>query len=352
MTERNLMYDVFNGKKTDRCAVTPHWWGLYKFQYGGLISGYDGEQKAWALRGGALAHYDMNFYEHFQPDMFHLTTGSHKSGCLYENEEYKELKAKLKEMSCKNDIDKFIDYIYEDEAEIDESGVFEHVRVISEKMGKTSFITLHEGNPVCRILDEYFGFEDGLIAMMEEPEMMAYFLYRLYDGLLPRMRALKAAGADAYAGSETYCTPDIISPDMYRNIIFPAQKHFYEAVKKEGLLPICYFLGDVRPLLDDINRLGLSGLMIEESKKGFCLDVTEIRKKLTEETVLFGNIDSVYILQNGTVSEVEEAVKKQLKAAEYGTFVVSNGCPVSFNTPEENIKAMIDTVKYGGRNNG
>lgn len=345
MNSKELMYKILNGEKCDKIPVTPHWWGLYKFQFGGLISGYEGERDAWYLQGKDLAEYDFKFYEKFKPDMFHLTTGRHSKGNLYMTEEYKELKYKLSEMDSKEDIDKFVKFITETEDEVIQSGVFDHVKVISDKYGNDVFITLHEGNPVCRILDEYLGFEDGLISMMENPENVGYFLYKLYEALIPRMKALKKMGAHAYAGSETYCTQDIISPTMYRELVFPAQQYFYKELEKIGLTPITYFLGDVTPLIDDINKMGVKGLMVEESKKGFNLDVIDIRKKLSPEITLFGNLDSVNILQNGTVQQVREETLRQLKASEYGSFIMSNGCPISFNTPEENIAEMIKVVR-------
>lgn len=344
MSGRTLMHRTLEGQQKEQIPVTPHWWGLYKFQMGHLISGYEEERKAWDLRGEDLAKYDMEFYEEFKPDMFHLTTGKHKKGNIGDRKEYQELKRKLRELDHPDDVDHLIDYIYESEKDVIESGVFDHVKILSERY-ESSFIALNEGNPICRVLDEYLGFEDGLVGMLENPELVGYLLYRLYDILLPRMRALKQMGVDAYIGSETYCTPDIISPAMYRDLVFPAQRHFYTELEKMGLLPITYFLGDVNPMIEDINRLGIKGLMVEESKKGFELNVTELRKQLNPEITLFGNLDSVYILQKGNIREVQEETRKQLKAAEYGSFVMANGCPISFGTPKENIHAMMETVR-------
>lgn len=344
MTGKEKMLRTFQGTESGT-AVTPHWWGLYKFQYSGLIDGYRDERKAWDMQGKELADIDGRFYEDFHPDMFHLTTGRSRTGVMIETPEYLEARARMRQLESKKDIDEFMDFIWEDEKSVLDSGVFDHVKILSGKYGEESLIALNEGNPACRILDEYLGFEDGLVAMLEEPELVGYLVYRLYDALLPRMRALKEAGAHAYIGSETYCTRDIISGDLYRSLIFPAQKHFYTELKNMGLIPVTYFLGDVMPLLSDINKLGIQGLMVEESKKGFRLDPVEIRKKLSPEITLFGNLDSVYILQMGTKEQVEEETKRQLAASEYGSFIMANGCPLSFDTPGENIRTMMDTVR-------
>jgi uroporphyrinogen-III decarboxylase len=159
------------------------------------------------------------------------------------------------------------------------------------------------------------------------------------------MEALKQMGADGYIGSETYCSADIMSPQLYRNIIFNAQRDFYNAIGEIGLIPITYFLGNIVPLIDDIKKLGVKGLMIEESKKNFKLDVSFIYDKLERAVCLFGNLDSVYIMQKGAREDVICETTRQISACNKGAFVMSNGCPLSFFTPPENVSAMIETAK-------
>jgi len=64
---------------TDKIPVSPHWWGLYKFELAGMIKDYKNESKAWSLCGEELAQIDIDCYERFRPDTFHLTTGSSRT---------------------------------------------------------------------------------------------------------------------------------------------------------------------------------------------------------------------------------------------------------------------------------
>jgi uroporphyrinogen-III decarboxylase len=344
MNSKQLMQSVLNGKQTETIPVTPHWWGLYKFQLANMISGYEEEKKAWDLSAEELAEVDKLFYETYKPDMFHLTTGPLQ---IMTDKEYKESVEELKELSSKTVIDDFVKRISLTEEQVIKGGIYDHVEILNKEYGDEVFITVNEGNPIGYVLDPhgYVGFEEGLIALIENPEMMEYLIYSLYDAALPRMKALKDKGAHGYIGSEVLCSSDLISPAIYRDIIFPAQKHFYTSIEKMGLTPISYFLGDINPLMEDINKLGIRGLLVEESKKGFNLDVLEIRKKLSGDIALFGNLDSVYTLLDGNEASVVQETLRQLEAAKYGPFVMANGCPVAFNTPEENIKAMIKTTR-------
>jgi len=244
-------------------------------------------------------------------------------------------------------IDEYIDAFHQDKETVLKSGVFDHVKIISHRFKDSSLILLNEGNPISWLLDPHscLGFENGLILMLEEPEKMEYFVYESYKSLIPRMEALKASGADGYIGSETYCGGDMISPNLYRKIIFGAQQFFYRTISELGLIPISYFTGDVISILEDIKKLGIEGLMVEESKKNIKIEISQIYDRLEQTICLFGNLDTIEILKNGAVQDVVDETERQLKSCAKGGFIMSNGCPVSFATPIDNINAMIETTR-------
>ncbi|AEE98088.1 uroporphyrinogen decarboxylase family protein [Mahella australiensis] len=352
MNSRETMLKTLNCETADQIPVTPHWWGLYKFQLAGFLTGYDREAEAWSITGQELAEVDSLFYEKFHPDMFHLTTGAPK---IKESEAIREEKRRIFEAVYKLEsysiIDEYIDSHYQDKEEIIKSGIFDHIQILSDKYKNECVLMLNEGNPISWILDPHgcVGFENGLISMIDKADKMEYLINKCYEAILPRMEALKEMGGDGYIGSETYCSADIMSPDMYRNLIFEAQKKFYTALDRMGLIPVVYFLGDINPLLDDIKQLGVKGLMVEESKKNFTLDIGSIYDRLEGQVCLFGNLDSVYILQKGSREDVVRETRRQISVCNRGSFVMANGCPISFNTPQNNILAMIETVHNEGR---
>jgi len=347
MTSKEIVINTVNGLPAERVPVTPHWWGLYKFEVALGMKDYSEEYKAWGLDAEGLAQIDAEFYELFKPDIFHLTTAP--SVVPFTDERNKRIGDSLEKMRSSlsaSDIDGYIGAIYQDEDEIIESGVFRHVTILREKYPDV-FIAVNEGNPICSILDPHgiIGFERGLIALIENPGFMAELTYRLYEALLPRMRALRTAGADGYIGSETYCSCDLISPETYRNIVYPAQKYFYTETKKTGLYPFVYYCGEVLPILEYICELGADALLVEESKKNFSLEISEIYRRINGRMTLFGNLDSVDILQKGTQEDVKRETVRQISVCGKGRFIMANGCPISFSTPVENVRAMIETAK-------
>ncbi len=348
MNCKENMLKTLNCEATDQIPVTPHWWGLYKFEFSGLVNGYGGEAKAWSMIGRELAEVDSRFYEAFKPDMLHLTTGASKiKESLSVKEEKKRIFDAVYSLESYSVIDEYIESNYGSREDIIKSGIFDHIRILSEKYGDECLVMLNEGNPISWMLDPHgcVGFENGLVSLLEKPDKMEYLIHRSYEAMLPRMEALKEMGGDGYIGSETYCSADIMSPQTYRSLIFGPQKSFYTALDKMGMIPVTYFLGDINPLLGDIKELGAKGLMVEESKKSFQLDIGKIYQELEGKVCLFGNLDSVYTLQMGSRTDVERETRRQISLCGRGGFVMANGCPISFTTPPENILAMVETVR-------
>jgi uroporphyrinogen-III decarboxylase len=352
VNSKDRMLRALRGQPTDCTPVAPHWWGVYKLEVAGLGTTFE-ETDALALEGEALARVDRLFYERFRPDWFHLGTGASGRNlpARLRSAECQAAKAQMRQCGSRADMEDYLSFLRVTPQEIEASGVYAHVPLVVNRYGDEAFIALNEGEPVSDLLDPHgdMGFEPGLIALAEHPAYMRELLYRLYEIKLDWMRGLAATGCHSYIGSATFVSVDVISPKMYREIVFPAQEMFYAGVRKLGMEPILYFLGDINPLIPDINRLDISALLVEESKKAFRLDVVKIRKQLRPEVALFGNVDSVYTLLHGDRKRVIEETRQQLEASAWGTFVVANGSPLAFGTPTDNVEAMIETARAGTR---
>lgn len=350
MNSKELMKAVFRGEGTERVPVAPHWWGTYKFQTAGLAASFEeADQLATETKGDCLVEVNGRFYEEFHPDWFHL--GTPYLSVLFDDHRQREINRVLqavRRLESKQVIDEYLALIRPSEEQIRASGLYDHVRPLVQKYGDRVMIAVNEGNPVCDVLDPHglIGFIEGLVALTEKPGLMGRLIYGLYEGRLQYMKVLASYGCHAYVGSETYVAADLIAPAMYRDMVFPAHQRFYREVRKLGMEPIIYFLGDIVPLIEYINQLDVTALMVEESKKSFILDVVEIRKKLAEHITLFGNLDSVEILLRGSAQQVKEETRRQLQAAQYGQFVMANGSPIAFDTPRANLRAMIDAAQY------
>ena len=351
MTSKERMLRALAGKPADVMPVGAHAWGLYKFQLAGLIGGYEDEGKAWAMGGSALAAVEEKYYETFKPDFFHLSEGR----CVYPKDkmrapEYRELMAEARRLESKKAIDTFAEECYPDASEYMKEGLrFGHVRLLSEKYGDDVFIALHNATPVNDFFDEQGfmgGFQDAMIAALEKTEMVEYFLYRTFERHLGYSRALKAFGAHAHINSESYVSADLVSPKLYERILFGPQKLYYKGIRDAGLSPIMCFWGNIGPLVDWFRELDIDGLMVEESRKGYILDIARIKARMDGRAAVFGNLPGETTLLRGTPDGVAAGTREMIDGlGSKEGFVMCCGSPLAFGTPRENIEAMFGAAR-------
>lgn len=381
---KDLFLKTVNLKEADRYPVGLHWWGIYK--YG--VLGLDYKMGAWK-EGEELSKVYSKFYEKFKSDWFHLHIGTpiyfknseiikrDNKSYLMIDPRYRDIKKEDKyfsvnssddeeivdfpdyllgsrsykpkvDLSSKSKIDDYIKkYIHMDSEEIIKLGYTDHVLKIVEKYRDKVFTAVHIPSAICEIFDPatgYLGFEKGLMAFYDYPDGIRYLLERCYEEQLEWAKAYTEVGAHAYIISESYISPDLADPDIYRKFIKDIHKDYFKEVENMGLVPICMFWGNVNQILEDLTEINIKALMVEESKKGFNLDIKKIRDRIGNRVCIFGNIDSISLLHNGTPGEVRDEVIAQIQGAK-NNFIIANGSPITIGTPEANIKSLINTVK-------
>jgi hypothetical protein len=377
-------------ERAERLPVAPHWWGVWKYEALGLPF------PASAWRDGAeLAHVYFRFQERFHPDWLHLHIGTPRwlrnaeilrygtgfarpsvpgsVGRLIVDPAQRARKREDRylSVSCGDDeeITDFADYLLASRVrrpkvdlsdpcriddyvrsyvamsadEVEELGYTDHLGPVVDRFGAEALVAVHLPSPVCEIFDPstgYLGFENGLMAFHDQPDGMKRLLQRCYAAQLEWARAYARAGADAFVISESYVSPDLVHPSIYRSYLSGLHRDYFTEVERMGLVPMCDFWGDVNPILDELAGIGIRALLIEEGKKGFGLPVREIRERLGGRVALFGNIDSLGLLRLGTPDDVRAAVEEQASGATAG-FISANGSPIAPTTPAANVEALI-----------
>jgi len=348
MTGKERILNAIEGKKSDRCPVTIHGWGLYKFAMQGILKDYSEEEIAWGMHGQELVEVEEKFRDAFPLDWMHLSEGRFFDDIKLRIQapERAKLLAEVRKLESKQAIDEFLDQIYFSVEEFENGTKFEHLKTLSEKYGDELFIVLHTEGPIYDIADKggVLEFEGMMLGMFEKPEMFAYLARGMHQRQLRYVEAVKRCGAHSYAQSEGYFTPDLISPALFEETLLDILIEFYDAVNEMGIIPMCYYLGDASGHMKYIKKMSFKGLILEESKKLMVLDPAKVIQELGEDRAVIGNVDSIGVLLNGTEKEIREAVRKQIREANSNTFVAGIGSPIPFGTPQKNIKAFIDAV--------
>ncbi|MCD6318911.1 hypothetical protein J7M02_07590 [Candidatus Aerophobetes bacterium] len=136
-------------------------------------------------------------------------------------------------------------------------------------------------------------------------------------------------------------------PRMWRKWDKPLIKKLVKIVHKYGRLLHVHFHGKCMETLKDFVELGIDCVCpFERPPGGDVTDLNRVRRILNGKVTMNGNVHTVETLIRGTPRDVEREVIEIIEAFRgEPRLIVGTGDQVGKETPEENIWAMIETVK-------
>jgi len=188
-----------------------------------------------------------------------------------------------------------------------------------------------------------------------------YALYDLYDhprlvhalcekGLqigLEMTQAMRDAGIELFMLGDATASCDVISPDHFREFVFPYYQTYCEEVHRLGALVYAHVCGNQTPLAEMLADAGVDCIEPMDPSRG--VDPADMKRRVGRRVALMGGVATLTLLQ-GTPQQVEEEARNCiLKAGGDGGYILAAGCMVPRDTPEENIRALVKTAHEFGR---
>jgi uroporphyrinogen decarboxylase len=138
----------------------------------------------------------------------------------------------------------------------------------------------------------------------------------------------------------------LMSPVHYREFIKPYQSEIVDFAHQLGLKIIKHSDGNMWSILDDHIEIGFDGYHPIQPD---CMDISEVKKHVSGQLCLIGNIDCRELLCHGTEEEVDEVVKKTIKiAAPGGGYMIMSSNSIHPGVDPKNYLAMVKAAhKYG-----
>lgn len=141
------------------------------------------------------------------------------------------------------------------------------------------------------------------------------------------------------------------SVDVFRKVAFPAVKRGIELATAAGIPTHIHSCGPatalVKIMAEETNLTVIDPLEIPPM--GDC-NLAELKKLYGHKIVLKGNLHTTEVMLRGSVADVVAASKKAIDdAAAGGRFILSTGDQCGRDTPDENLRAMVETARTYGR---
>ena len=230
--------------------------------------------------------------------------------------------------------------------ELVRSGRLDYARMVVERFGSEKFIYANVGTPYWRAITGYMGFRGMIRGIFRRPRLVEALLERVTEQIVEEVRAYAEVGVDGVWIEDCLSSASEISTEHFRRFALPYVKDVASEVRKTGMKSIYYFCGDVHDRLEYLLEVGADAISLEESKKNFQIDIEWVNEVVSGRCCIFGNIDSLRILQDGTLEELEREVKRQIEVGrEHGKFVVSLGSPVTPRTPVRRVREYVEIAR-------
>ena len=193
-----------------------------------------------------------------------------------------------------------------------------------------------------------WGFEGMMTMIAERPDLVQHACNRFLEARLRSIQRAAALGADGIWIDDSLT--DLISPRAFERLNLPYLRKLVEEVHAHGMHSIYYFCGNPAGKLDLLLESGAEALALEESKKGFVIDLAEIVKVVQGRCVLFGNLDAIHLLPHADENTLRTEIRRQINIGRLNKsrFIMSIGSPVTPGTSPEQVRKYCGLVHEEG----
>lgn len=139
--------------------------------------------------------------------------------------------------------------------------------------------------------------------------------------------------------------------EIFQQLAWPAVKRGIEIATANGFMTHVHSCGPEAALVKWMAENSSLTVIdpLEISPMGDC-DLKELKRLYGNKITLKGNLHTTDIMLRGSVADVVAASKRAIDdAAEGGRFILSTGDQCGRDTPDENLRAMVDTARTYGR---
>ena len=147
-------------------------------------------------------------------------------------------------------------------------------------------------------------------------------------------------GCDMVSNGDSTAGPEMISPEMYEQFALPYEQKVVDKAHRLKMPYALHICGNTDSILDKMLLTGADAFELD-----YKTNVDVVHKILKGRATFIGNIDPSGVLAMGTSALVRQKTTELLETYKDPYFILNTGCAIPSNTPEENLRAMIETAR-------
>lgn len=199
-------------------------------------------------------------------------------------------------------------------------------------------------------LMELFGYEQALLALLDEPEKCHRVLAVLTRIALAQVGLYAGHAPDAILVSSAFAGAGFISRQMYKEFVMPYEDEVFRAVRNHGLKSYVHTCGAIGDRLDLMSETCADGIDTLDPPPLGTVDLAEAKSKYGKRFFFKGNLDAVNEMLNADDQTFEEAVKQRIEIGKPGSgYILSSACSVAPHVKPKRLKSLAQLAEELGR---
>lgn len=198
-------------------------------------------------------------------------------------------------------------------------------------------------------LMELFGYEQALMATVDEPRMCHEALALFTRIVLAQVEVYAACKPDAILVSSAFAGAGFISRPMYREFVAPYEDQIYRAIRQHGLKSYVHTCGAIGDRLDLMSETGVDGIDTLDPPPLGTVNLAEAKSEYGERFFFKGNLDAVNEMLAADDEAFERAIKDRIRIGKPNSgYILSSACSVAPHVKPERLKRLANLAARFG----
>lgn len=231
---------------------------------------------------------------------------------------------------------------------IDPDHSFDIFKRVSTEVGMRFSVHGEITSPFDYFLD-YFGHQEALIALIENPEKSKQMLSHFTALLKPIAVEMCQTGIAAIKLSSPFAGAGFISPKFYAEFVLPFEREIVQLVRQQNLHIYLHTCGVIGDRLSLMLESGASGLECLDPPPLGNVELEEAFKTMKGKAFIKGNIDPVNLLLVGTDKEIMADAQRRLGIGkDSGGYILSTACSIAPEVRRDKVLLLREAVERWG----
>ena len=319
------------------------------FRFDGILVSLHGHSEKWKQELISIEKIDEGNYKLSYPDRTEIHSWTDLPLVSFQN---RKAQKGIGDVDIESDIPLVINYIpvsgnlYFD---LDKDNLFEIFDLIWSKVGDSVSIHGEITSPFDYFLD-LLGYENGLVALIMEPEKCKLILEKFANGIMNLAVEMCDKHIDAIKISSPFAGMGFISMEEYREFVLPYERKIIEAIRAKGVHVYIHTCGSIDDRLELMRESKTSGLECLDPIPVGNVDLDDAFHRIGNDLFIKGNIDSVNTLLFAGDEKAEADVKKiiEIGMTKGKGFILSTACSIAPMVTNQRLLMLSELIqKYG-----